>query len=51
MIIKQEIDQDRELNWLDDRSRDINPYRESRVNYTGKVDTVFFSNRTVVDIQ
>ena len=25
--IKQEIDQDQELKWLDDTSGDINPYR------------------------
>ena len=38
--VKQEIDQDRELNRLDDTSRDINSYRELIVNNTEKVDTV-----------
>ena len=36
---KQEIDQDRELNRLDDTRRDINPYRELRVNNAEKVET------------
>ena len=38
--MKQEIDQDWELNKLDDTSRDINPYRELIVNNTEKVQTV-----------
>ena len=38
--IKQEIDQDQELNRLDDTSRDINPYRELIVNNAEKVDTI-----------
>ena len=38
--IKQEIDQDWELNRLDDASRDINPYRELIVNNAEKTDTI-----------
>ena len=38
--MKQEIDQDRELNRLDDTSGDINAYRELIVNNAEKVDTV-----------
>ena len=38
--LKQEIDQNRELNRLDDTSRDINPYRELIVNNAEKVETV-----------
>ena len=38
--IKQEIDQDQELNRLDDTSGDINPYRKLIVNNAEKVDTV-----------
>ena len=38
--LKQEIDQDWELNKLDDTSRDINPYRELIVNNAGKIETV-----------
>ena len=38
--IKQEIDQDQELDRLDDSSGDINPYRELVVNNPEKVDTI-----------
>ena len=38
--IKQEIDQDWDLNRLDDTSGDINPYWELIVNNTEKVDTI-----------
>ena len=38
--IKQEIDQDWELDRLDDTSGDINPYREPIVNNAEKVDTI-----------
>ena len=38
--LKQEIDQDLELNWLDESSRDIIPYRELIVNNAEKVETV-----------
>ena len=38
--MKQEIDQDQELNRLDDTSRDINLYRELIVNNEEKVETV-----------
>ena len=38
--IKQEIDQDQELNRLDDTSDDINPYWELIVNNAEKVDTI-----------
>ena len=38
--LKQEIEQDQELNKLDDISGDINPYRESIVNNTEKIETV-----------
>ena len=37
--MKQEIDQDRELNRLDDTSGDNNFYRELILNNAGKVDT------------
>ena len=37
--MKQEIDQDQELNRLDDTSGDINPYRQLIVNNAEKVDT------------
>ena len=38
--MKQEIDQDQELNRLDDTSRDSNPYRELIVNNAEKTDTI-----------
>ena len=38
--MKQEIDQDQELNRLDDTSRDINPYRELIVNNAEKTYTI-----------
>ena len=38
--IKQENDQDRELNMLDDTSGDINPYRELKANNAEKVDII-----------
>ena len=38
--MKQQIDQDQELNKLDDTSRDINPYRELIVNIAEKVERV-----------
>ena len=38
--LKQEIDQDEELNRLDDTSRYINPYRELIDNNAEKVETV-----------
>ena len=38
--LKQEIEHDWELNRLDDKSRDINPYRELIVNNAEKVETV-----------
>ena len=37
--LKQEIEQDQELNRLDDTRRDINPYRELIVNNTEKIET------------
>ena len=39
-ILKQEIDQERELNRLDDTSGDTNPYRELIVNNAERVDTI-----------
>ena len=39
-IIKQEIDQDWELNRLVDTSRDTDPYRELLVNNVEKIDTI-----------
>ena len=36
-MLKQEIEQDRELYKLDDTSRDINPYRELIVNNAKKI--------------
>ena len=45
--LKQEIDQDQELNRLDDTSRDINPYRELIVNNAEKVETVLSQMETV----
>ena len=38
--LKQEIEQDQELNKLDDRSRDINPYRKIILNNEEKIETV-----------
>ena len=38
--LKQEIDQEQELNRLDDINRDITPYRELIVNNAEKVGTV-----------
>ena len=48
--IKQEIDQDRELNRLDDTSGDINPYRELIVNNAEKIDSSI-TNGMVVNIK
>ena len=39
--LKQEIEQDWELNRLDDTSSDIIPYRELVVNNAEKVETVY----------
>ena len=36
--LKQEIEQDWELNRLDDTSRDINPYRELMVSNAEKIE-------------
>ena len=38
--LKQEIEQDQELNKLDDITRDINPYRELIVDNAEKIETV-----------
>ena len=38
--LKQEIEQDQEINRLDDTSRDINPYTELIVNNVEKIGTV-----------
>ena len=38
--LKQEVEQDWELNILDDTSGDINPYRELIVNNAEKIETV-----------
>ena len=38
--LKQDTDQERELNRLVDTSRDTNPYRELIVNNAEKVDTI-----------
>ena len=38
--MKQEIDQNQELNRLDDTCRDINPYRELIMNSAEKTDTI-----------
>ena len=46
--MKQEIDQDWELNRLDDTSRDINPYRELILNNAEKTCN-FITSRTVVN--
>ena len=35
--LKQDIEQDQELNKLDDTSRHLNPYRELIVNNAGKI--------------
>ena len=48
--IKQEIEQDQELNKLDDTSRDINPYRELTVNIAEKIDS-FITNGAMVNIK
>ena len=46
--MKQERDQDQELNRLDDTSRHINPYRELIVNNAEKTYN-FITNGTVVN--
>ena len=37
--MRQEIDQDVELDKMDDNSGDENPYRELRINNAGKIET------------
>ena len=49
--IKQEIDQDQELNRLDDTSGDINPYRELVVNNAEKGIYNPITNGTVINIK
>ena len=39
-VIKQEMDQDQDLDRLDDTSGDINPYGELMINNAEKVDTI-----------
>ena len=39
--LKEEIDQDRKLNKLEDTSGDINPYRELIVSNAEKIETVY----------
>ena len=46
--VKQERDEDHELNRLDDTSRDINPKRELIPNNAGKDRCNFITNGTVV---
>ena len=38
-VMRQEIDQDLELDKMDDTNGDENPYRELIVNNAGKIDT------------
>ena len=38
-MMRQEIDQDIELDNMDDTSGDENPYRELIVNNAGKIET------------
>ena len=37
-MIEQEIDQERQLNKIDDRNREINPYKELIVNNAEKIE-------------
>ena len=37
-MVEQEIEQDRQLNKIDDTSREINPYQELIVNNAGKIE-------------
>ena len=43
-IMKQEIDQDVELDKMDYTSDDENPYRELMVNNAGKIETTLWNN-------
>ena len=38
-MMRQEIDQDIELDRMDDTSGDKNPYRELIIKYTAKIET------------
>ena len=38
-MMRQEVEQDIELDKMDDTSRQENPYRELIVNNTGKIET------------
>ena len=40
-MMKQEIDQDNELDKMDDTSGEENPYRELIVNNASKIETTF----------
>ena len=44
----QEIEQERQLNTIDDKSGETNPYKELIVNNTEKDRTIIDTNGTVV---
>ena len=48
-MMRQEIDQDIELDKMDNTSGDENMYRELIVNNAGKIETTFISDGKVVD--
>ena len=49
--IQQEIEQEKQLNRMDDRNGEINPYRELIVNNTEKNRTTYDTNGAVVNFE
>ena len=43
-MVEQEIEQEKQLNKIDDTSREINPYQELIVNNREKKEPLIFSN-------
>ena len=49
-MIQQEVEQEKQLNRMDDRNGEINPYRELIVNNAEKNRTTNDTNGTVVNL-
>ena len=50
-MIQEEIEQEKQLNRMDDRNGEINPYRELIVNNAGKTESTYDANGAVVNFE
>ena len=50
-MIEQEIEQEKQLNRIDDRRRETNPYKELIVNNAEKIRTINDTDGTMVNLE